>query len=297
MARTLIFGDAHEASKTMYEALKQRALTEGVDRIVFLGDIDGIQNYKDFREVFQDTKIECIIGNHEQALIRYNDKLDDEVKIGPKNRERQPDLTDEQETIEYMKNLERTKVEDGILYTHAFPKGKILSGTTGDAQPNNDQRTLERDLWHSGFNTHDVIRDENGYVQKVKPSKHIDSDGNECYFNKENLEENINRFDPQVVSWNLDHAEKQGADIIVKAHEHTGKVTKRLKERNGDSRYGIRDGKRINIRDQNENGTRDIDTNTEQAIVQVGQFQSGHYAIIEEQENKQYKVEFKNINS
>ncbi len=193
--KTLVFTDAHHAKESAYEQLFEEIKKLKIQDVKFLGDIDQIRGYQDFFQFGkklrqEDINFDYIKGNHDQAWLEYAQGLEERV-CG--NVEVDPSVKTP-EYINHLKNLSEALIQNGIMYVHAFPVGKIYSGPLGKREIKGDRRLKHPKLWHYSFGTEQTIG------------------------------KGLEAYDPEILRDNLEYMKNNGVDYIIKGHEHVSKI-------------------------------------------------------------------------
>ena len=258
MQKNLVFTDSHRVGRAQYKKLLDAAIAEYVEEITFLGDIDFNRGYHLFLE-FMNYAFQA--GIPVQAVRGNHDQawLDYADGIDEKckpNGEKDTGLKKDKKVLQHLRSLE-TSVRDGhIMYAHAFPLGKRFSGPHGSRRFERDHRFTHRELWHYSFGTDNTHG------------------------------EGFSSYDPDVLKWNFEHMERKGIGFLVKGHEHTNKVWFYSRARN--DVYG---GTALRV--SPDRGTRMEDI-LGQAVIQVGAFEEGNYAVLSVR-GRRLDVEFRKL--
>lgn len=260
MKKTIVFGDAHKADKWKYRDLLDTARAEGVQQIVFVGDIDNgthVQDYLNFTRFAGRAGIAtgAVLGNHDNAMLQYINGRDERVVTG---QYKDKILKGDGQVRQHLRSLPKYLTIDDVVFCHALPEGTPLSGPHGKHMSSTGHRANFSKLWHYSFNTHDDY-------------------GRRCFHVGSGMES----YDPKVIEDNLKEMATRGQKFMVKGHEHFPKVWS--SHRSLDSTNGrIMDPRRGPTYLQKP------------AIIQVGDFGNGHYALLE-YDGRTMAVQFRHI--
>jgi hypothetical protein len=197
--KILVFADAHKADKKMYSDLIKHIELGKIKTVRFLGDIDyaeGYLNYMNFKKTLLELGVDVkeISGNHDAAWQDYAWGIEDRV-VGPiKGNEKELDIRNEDEVIDFLTNLDSHLIEDNIFYAHAFPVGKVYSGPLGTKKLEGDRRLKVPHLWHYSFGT--------------------DNSTGEGYLSN----------DLGVIAQNFKLIKNNNCNFMIKGHEHMFKI-------------------------------------------------------------------------
>ena len=262
MRRTLVFTDAHKVGEDSYAQLCDIAKSEKVGNVAFLGDVDLAENILNLRDMLHFLKTRGIMvyrvrGNHCQAWNDYvlTGETPEIISQGDS------DLSGIHRSV-FLSDMSRIPEEvklDDLVFTHALPAGFVLSGPKGariEQSKDFDPRFKHPGLWNYSFNTH---------TEEGEP--------------RPTVGEGMESYDPVVIQANFDFLSgKIGprdqhnrpiyrGKILIKGHEHIPKVWDSNKPLDGSNGLIRKPG--------------DVVTLTEPAIVTVGAFADGHYAILD----------------
>ncbi|MBX3228170.1 MAG: metallophosphoesterase [Labilithrix sp.] len=90
MRRTLAIGDVHGCLEELRELLRAVDYRAGEDRLVFVGDLvdrgpDPVGVVREVRALEARGDVLAIMGNHEEKLVRWFKRVDEERTLGKKN--------------------------------------------------------------------------------------------------------------------------------------------------------------------------------------------------------------------
>jgi hypothetical protein len=96
VTRTLAIGDVHGCLEELRELLAAAAYREGEDRLVFVGDLvdrgpDPVGVVREVRRLSQRGHVLTVMGNHEEKLVRWFKRVEEERTQGKKNLMTPPD--------------------------------------------------------------------------------------------------------------------------------------------------------------------------------------------------------------
>lgn len=88
--RTLAIGDVHGCLEELKELLAAARYVEGEDRLVFVGDLvdrgpDPVGVVREVRRLSSHGDVLTVMGNHEEKLVRWFKRAEEERALGKKN--------------------------------------------------------------------------------------------------------------------------------------------------------------------------------------------------------------------
>ena len=257
MNKTLIFADAHFARNYDYELLVDVAEREGTDRIVYLGDTDGVDSYRrliDFRNRITDLGLglDLIRGNHDQAWLDYIEGDDELFSLLPDYSD--VSIKDAADIRGLIQEMALDTIHEDVIYT--LLAGKPASGACGPLIEGNDPRLKYPDLWYYTFGTNQTE------PHPSAPKKlHL-------------------TYDPTVVLATFGALKNRNARYLVKGHEHINKVWQLTDEGtlSGGEFVGINDSVEV----------------PNMGIIQLGAYKNGNYAVLEKI-NDALRIRFQKI--
>src|ERR1700721_1393367 len=91
MQRTLAIGDVHGCLEELRELLRVARYRADTDRLVFVGDLvdrgpDPVGVVREVRALANAGDVLVMMGNHEEKLVRWFKREDEERTLGKKNQ-------------------------------------------------------------------------------------------------------------------------------------------------------------------------------------------------------------------